>query len=182
MPFLKKDYLKAVFALTCLMAFGCDFKDGPDVNVGEVVGLRPIYSNAADMKKIEMLPPRQLENPGKIYAKGSWLLINEMAEGLHVIDNSNPRSPKLVAFISIPGNIDMAVKGNTLYVDNYTDLVAIDISDLNNIKVTERIENAFANQHRFPLQTNVYFECVNDSKGLVVGWEEATLTNPECYR
>ena len=37
----------------------------------------------------------------------------------------------------------MAVKGQTLYADNAVDLVAIDLSDINNITVTKRIKNVF---------------------------------------
>src|SRR5690606_23438324 len=45
------------------------------------------------------------------------------------IDNRNPESPLKVGFIEIPGNIDMAVNGDILYVDSYLDLVGIDISN-----------------------------------------------------
>lgn len=178
---IKNKYIKLILTLVCL-AFGACGPDDPVVNVGEVTGLRPLYRPAEEAKKIEMQPPRPLQNPGKIYVSGNWLLINEVGKGLHVIDNTDPASPEKVSFISIPGNIDMAVKGQVLYADNYTDLVAIDISNPGNIKVSSRVENAFGNQLRYPLQTNVYFECVDDSKGLVIGWEEVTLTNPECYR
>lgn len=177
----KNTYLNLILGFICLVCVACG-PDDPVVNVGEVTGLRPVYRPAEEAKKIEMQPPRALQKPGKIYVSGTWLLVNEVGKGLHVIDNSDPAAPEKVSFISIPGNIDMAVKGHVLYVDNYTDLVAIDISDPRNIKVASRVENAFGNQLRYPLQTDVYFECVDDSKGLVTGWEEVTLINPECYR
>jgi phosphoglycerate-specific signal transduction histidine kinase len=39
--------------------------------------------------------PRALERPGKMYIKGSYLFVNEIKEGIHIIDNSNPSSPNL---------------------------------------------------------------------------------------
>jgi hypothetical protein len=87
----------------------------------------------------------QLQNPGKIYIKDNYLFINEIKKGIHVIDNSNPASPKFVSFINIPGNIDMAVTDNILYADNYTDIVTIDISNPSKIGVLDRIENVFNN-------------------------------------
>ena len=39
------------------------------------------------------------------------------------------RDPKNISFINIPGNEDMAIKGNTLYADAYGDLVTFDITN-----------------------------------------------------
>ncbi|MEZ4904895.1 MAG: hypothetical protein R2822_25665 [Spirosomataceae bacterium] len=63
--------------------------------------------------------------------------------GLHVVDNANPAAPKIVAFIKIPGNGDMAVRGNILYADSYSDLVALDIADPLNIKEVGRENEVF---------------------------------------
>jgi hypothetical protein len=86
---------------------------------------------------------RELINPGKIYTKGNYLFINELKEGLHVVDNANPSSPKIIAFIKIPGNGDMAVRGNILYADSYSDLVALDISNPLNIREVGREKEVF---------------------------------------
>jgi hypothetical protein len=72
-----------------------------------------------------------------------------MDRGIHIIDNANPQSPQRIAFIDIPGNLDMAVKGNMLYADLYTDFVTLDITDPHNVvlkKVNENIlpERAWA--------------------------------------
>lgn len=88
---------------------------------------------------------KTLKNPGKIYLFGNLLLINEVDEGVHVIDNADPASPNPIAFIDIPGNVDIAMSGNILYADNYIDLLAIDISDINNIRLQKRVNDAFPN-------------------------------------
>jgi len=86
---------------------------------------------------------RTLENPGKMYFYNDFILINERKAGVHVVDNSDPNNPKNISFINIPGNIDMAVKDNYLYVDNYMDLLTLDFSDINDVKEVCRLEDVF---------------------------------------
>ncbi|TDE13968.1 hypothetical protein E0F88_18205 [Dyadobacter psychrotolerans] len=88
---------------------------------------------------------RSLERPGKMYVKGNYLFVNEIKEGIHIIDNSNPSSPKFVSFIKIPGNGDIAVRDNILFADSFSDLVALDITDPVNAKETGRVRNVFKN-------------------------------------
>lgn len=90
----------------------------------------PVIKPLEDLRKpVEVSASRELQNPGKIYYYNGYLLINERREGVHIIDNSNPATPENVAFIEIPGNLDMAVKDGILYADMYLDLVAVDISN-----------------------------------------------------
>ena len=81
------------------------------------------------VKGIATSSPQDLIEPGKIYAYKQYLLIGEVKKGIHVIDNSNPRSPQPVSFVKIPGVLDFVVKDNILYADSYMDLVALDLSN-----------------------------------------------------
>ena len=55
----------------------------------------PIYKNLSEIRvPLKTLPARILDNPGKIYIHGNYLFVNELKEGIHVIDNSNPSSPQ----------------------------------------------------------------------------------------
>ena len=83
--------------------------------------------------------PRELKKTGKIYLKGDYILVNEMHQGVHVINYKDPSNPKNLAFVKIPGNVDVAVKENILYADNYMDLVAF---NYNTGEIT-REKNAF---------------------------------------
>ena len=105
----------------------------------------PVYKTDAEIRT----PPqyqaaRPLKNTGKIYFYDKYILINELKEGIHVLDNSNPSVPQNVGFIAIAGNVDMAVKGNFLYADNYMDLITVDISTITNPRLTCRSEAVFA--------------------------------------
>ncbi|MDC0231575.1 hypothetical protein OAK19_06370, partial [Aureispira] len=87
----------------------------------------------------ELKSSQELKNPGKIYIKDDMILINEMGKGIHLVYNANPAEPKKVGFIKIPGNIDVAMKDDIIYADNYMDLVTL------NTKTGEikRVKNAF---------------------------------------
>jgi hypothetical protein len=104
----------------------------------------PVYeSKDAVRNNIKNTTPRSIEKPGKIYIRGNTIFLNEIDKGIHVIDNSNPSSPVNTGFINIPGNLDIAVKGNTLYADMYSDMVAIDITNPNSVSVKKFVYDLF---------------------------------------
>jgi hypothetical protein len=108
----------------------------------------PVYKTTAEVRaNIKSNSPTLLQNPGKIYIRGKYIFLNEVDKGIHIIDNSNPAQPHNVAFIDIPGNVDLAVKENTLYADLYTDLVAIDISNPLSVQVKSIVENVFPDRY-----------------------------------
>jgi len=98
---------------------------------------------AAARLAVDVVDPGNITAPGKIYLYGQYLFINESGKGIHIINNSDKRNPGQVGFINIPGNYDMAVKGDILYADNYVDLLAFDISNLSDIKEVNRLEGVF---------------------------------------
>lgn len=104
----------------------------------------PVTISLAEIRQgVRTETAHALETPGKIYAKGNYLFINEQKKGLHIIDNSNPAAPRIISFITIPGNGDMAVRGNVLYADSYSDLVALDISNPLEVKEVSRQKDVF---------------------------------------
>jgi len=119
--------------------------------------------------------PIEITHPGKMYFKDSFLFVNEYGKGIHVIDNSNPANPVKVAFYEIKGNVDMAIKGNILYADSFIDLLAIDITDINNPVEIDRIENVFP--EIVPEGDLWYpYAMVDKSKGVIVNWEVKKIT------
>jgi hypothetical protein len=104
----------------------------------------PVYRTKAEVRaNIKNNTAKDIERPGKIYIRGNYIFLNEVDKGVHIIDNSNPAAPRQISFVDIPGNLDMAVKGNILYADFYTDLVAIDISNPQSVVVKKFTENVF---------------------------------------
>lgn len=118
---------------------------------GVFVKMDPVYITDAQLAEpIQLQESRALENPGKIYVYGQYILINERYAGLHIIDNSNPEEPVNTGFLNIPGNVDMAVRNNVLYADNVNDLLAIDVSDMSNPVVAGRVEGVFEDSRFYP--------------------------------
>ena len=161
--------------------FSCYHIDEGDIySPEEIMGLRPIYDQSEAALLITVDPPGSLQEPGRIYTRGSNLYINEKNMGIHVLDNTDPRSPVYKSFISIPGNVNIAIKDDVFYANNHCDLVALKIVE-DTVIVLQRLKNVFPSYNE-PESFGVYFECVDDSKGLVVGWEEALLKRPQCYK
>ncbi|MGZ5283934.1 MAG: hypothetical protein ACXWDO_07730 [Bacteroidia bacterium] len=92
---------------------------------------------------VSFQPAKELKNPGKIYYKDGYIFVNERYKGVHIINNQDPKNPQNIAFIQVPGCIDMAMKGNMLYVDNAVDLVTIDLSNTQNPVITSRLTDVF---------------------------------------
>ena len=107
-----------------------------------------IYAQPEDFRvDVTTENSRSIETPGKFYFYNNFIFINELYEGVHVIDNSDPSNPQNVSFINIPGNLDIAIRGNTMYADSYVDLLTIDITDLQAPNITCRDEEVFQNYH-----------------------------------
>lgn len=153
----------------------------PNFDVDEVEGYRPIYATESE-QDVKTLPAREIENPGKIYVINEFLLVVDQLKGIHVFNNDDPENPQNVGFIQITGSNDVAVRDNILYADQATDLLAIDVSNPENVKIASRVKNVFPFGTQYPEQQGVYFECPDSDKGLVIGWEYTTLNSPKCYR
>ncbi|MCR9017430.1 hypothetical protein [Aquiflexum gelatinilyticum] len=127
----------------------------------------PVYLEMSTVRQADIIiePGKELDNPGKIYIYGDYLFINEPQKGIHILDNSNPASPKNINFINIPGNVDLAVNSEILYADNYVDLLSFDISDVRSIKMVDREEDVFKNMYS------------NFDTGQIITWKDTVLTS-----
>jgi len=125
----------------------------------------PIFAHPDEFRKdVEFLQDRELENPGKIYYFNDILVINELYEGIHLFDNSDPKNPTKMGFLKITGNVDVAIRGNLMYADSYVDLLTVDISDLQNPITLCRDEEVF-----------VVYDW-NEGQGYFVGTKETQET------
>ena len=145
----------------------------------------PAYMSYEDLRSsIQNDNSHSLVKPGKIFLYNSLILINDYESGIHIYDNGNPSSPSHVAFISIPGNVDIAVRDNILYADSYTDIVAIDISDPTNAREVGRSNNALSYTIPSGMDWNYPVAEIDESKGVVTGYTigevEETCKNEDC--
>jgi hypothetical protein len=124
--------------------------------------------------------PEALKAPGKLYIYGKYIFLNEQEKGIHIIDNSNPSAPRNIAFINIPGNVDLAVNGNTLYADSWSDLVTFDISNPQEVVAKSFVNNVFPERSvNYVVNGNVN----TDSIKVLVGWTSRdTTVDCDAYR
>lgn len=168
-----KNIYKSAFSLFLgiILISACD-----DQIIETYMANVPIYITYDELRAaIQTEEAKTLENPGKIYFYNDYLFINEYLEGIHIINNTDPSSPENIAFIKIPGNVDISIKDNILYADSYVDLVAIDISDLNNISEVNRLENILP-YILPPYDENYRVDDIDYEKGIVVDWELKKVT------
>lgn len=136
------NFLVPVLAVMALSFSGC-LKDTCHEKRTYTI-YEPVYRSVESIRsEAGIQAPRELRRPGKIYSYGNWLLINEIREGIHLINNSDPASPANVAFLAIPGNGDMAIYDDRLYADSYMDLVVFDITQMSQPQLVHRIEDQF---------------------------------------
>ncbi len=167
---LRKHFLTGLLGLLLTTVLTSCLKDSCETST-TYVRYDPQYINGKELRK-NILPeaPRPIKNAGKIYVYEGYLIINEPEEGLHIVDNRNPKAPVPVSFVPIPGNIDMAVRNNILYADSWVDLVMINIEDPANPKFAGRVEDAFPNYG------------IDPEKGYLVTYKETETTEsiPSC--
>jgi hypothetical protein len=148
----------------CLMFFFCGCRKEQRTKTYTIY--TPIYKMQTEvLANVNGTGPVPVQTVGKIYIKDNFIYLNEVDKGIHVIDNTDPSHPSQVAFLDIPGNQDIAVKGNILYADMYADLLALDITDIHHVTVTDTLHNIFTERLYV---NNVATVTVNDM--VVVGW------------
>lgn len=180
--------MRHLYLLLLIFLFGC----GPDefipsFQVESAVGMKPVYADSTN-QNISLDAPRAIEQAGKIYSYGDLLIVGEREEGIHILDNSDPRNPENLLFVTIPGNNDFAVKDGIVYADSYFDLLALQIS-MDTVIVTKRLNllgvddpSAYDLSADYPPVHDIYFECVDPSRGEIIGWVSTMIDNPQCYR
>jgi hypothetical protein len=163
----KTQKLLGIVLFTALFSVGCKDKVTQERTFMANV---PVYMSQESFENaIQSNAAKELVNPGKIYFKDQYLFINDILNGIHVIDNSNPYAPINLSYINIPGNRDLVIKGSTLYADSYTDLVSIDISDVTAVRLLNREKDIF--MPSFPLMDNDYpVYGLKDTNAVVVAW------------
>ncbi len=163
--------LKSLSAIAMIVFIfsGCDYKYKDPCKKAPTISAEDLREHYP-----KVTAPKKIEKAAKIYnyKDGDILLINEKNRGIHLIDNRNPQNPINLNFIEIPGNIDMAVKGNYLYVDSFTDLVVLDIHDLHDIKTVYRKEDIFPYNRRQAIDDmqNNSNECYRYDAGIESGF------------
>ena len=159
--------------ITLLVVLGlvsCDKKE--DGDFADYLVATPITMSLEDFKNsVDVVAPKPINESGKIYAYENYIFVNDKYKGVHVIDNSDPGSPQKVAFIKIAGNVDISIKGNFLYADSLTDLMVLDISEINTIRIVNRLEDVLRDNIVWPIADIYEYDGIDYENEILVGWD-----------
>ncbi len=147
------------------------------------IEFEPVYIQPEEFRidNIEYFESRLLENPGKIYYYNNTLIVNEKYEGIHLYDNADPSAPAYMGFISIPGNLDVSIKDNILFADNYVDLLTIDIADMRSPQLLDREEEVF-NIYTFSENLGYFVYTKETERTLELSCDDPNFNNPWFWR
>ncbi len=187
---MQKKVVLLLFAC-CLVFFSCDTTDS---EYADFLVATPLVMSSTEFKAnaVAVTDPIPIENSGKIYAYQNYIFVGDVGKGVHVIDNSNPTAPQNIAFIKLEGNADISVKNDRLFADSYGDLVVFDVSNINEIKLVNRLENAINDDYFIPVEglewpeADIYeYEDFDYTSEVIIGWNVTTerrkVAEPSVY-
>ncbi len=174
--------LPLLLLLAACDPFGTNPRPQPEPSPDEVEGYAPVYASAESAGKIAAEDVRPIEKGGKIYVKGNMLYQVEVGKGIHVININDGSNPQKLKFIHVTGAQEMSIMDNYMYTNHMNDLVVLDIADINNVQLVDRVSGMFHLVDPALPPAAGWFECVDESKGVVVGWELKKLYKPVCRK
>lgn len=132
----------------------------------------PVYLSYEELRKPLTLSASQvLEKPSKFWRTENHLFVSDLNKGIHIYNISNPAAPQELVFVNVPGVVDVAVKGNYLLADSYTDLLVIDISNPSSPSEVKRLTDVFEyNPFKVEAKTGYPVVAPDKAKGVVIGW------------
>ena len=147
----------AVLSLACVGEYGGGVPERcPEGQQAEWVNTGILFDDFRE--GIVWQEPKPINVNGKVVVYQNVLFVLEPFEGVHVFDNSNSQNPKALGFLLVPGNSDIVVKDDVLYLDSYVDLVKIGVIE-NEAMEIGRINLAFGDAYSL------------DENGIVTGAE-----------
>ncbi len=95
-------------------------------------------------RAIAIKPIQDIDTSGKIYVYQDYIFVNDVYKGFHIYNNQDPSNPVLIHFLEVPGATDMAIKNDVVYINQATDLIALELDlEAQSVTVTKRIADTF---------------------------------------
>jgi hypothetical protein len=137
---MKRSFLIITLVILLSSTFkSCGWPDEYEDTFSPTILDRTTFENS-----VKSLPSQPIIKSGKIYIKDNLMFINEENKGFHVYDYANPENPTRIGFIQILGATDLAMRDNTIYINQAVDLVTLEYNPSNNsIIINHRNKNVF---------------------------------------
>ncbi len=160
--------IKILSALLCLSLISCIFGDD-DNGTPEFTNYEAVILSRTELENsIELQAARPIAETGKIYVISDYLFVNEPNVGFHIINNQDPSNPIVERFLTTPGVTDIISKGESFYINQAVDLVALKFNgSFTAITETKRVRNIFP----VLLSPDFYYPNVGADE-IVVNWTQ----------
>ncbi len=174
---IKTHLILLIIAVTTLQSccwYG-DCNEGDDLPPSFIESqYEPVFmERPAFESTVVLAPAKPVINAGKIYVIDTFLFINEKNEGFHVFNNENPSSPSPIYFIESPGATDLAIRENIFYINQATDLIAVQVDLITGgLNVSKRIRDTFPEM----LSPDGFYPIDIPQNSVVVNWIPKTNT------
>ncbi|WP_116105200.1 LVIVD repeat-containing protein [Lewinella sp. IMCC34191] len=121
------------------------------------IGYEPIVLAESEWRNNSFpeLASESVCNPGAFYVYGDLLFILDQGEGLHILNNADNANPRPLKFIPIKGGYGLAVRNGILYVNQYIDMLAFDLSDPSSPEFLSRTEDVLVSNEMYGFSTPV---------------------------
>jgi hypothetical protein len=154
-----------------------------DSTPSTIMGYAPVYAPASSIEVIDVQAAKSTASAGKIYAYGNYAFQVDQYQGIHIIADALSAQAHKIAFLKVPLCTEIAIKNDHLYTNNVNDLVVFNINNPAQPQLVHRLKDAFPTiSQNYPPFSNVYFECPDPKKGIIIRWEEKEIKNPQCRR
>ncbi|MBO6881926.1 hypothetical protein [Winogradskyella sp.] len=169
---MKKFFLLLTVTSSLLFqaCIGWGSDDADDIDPFPTGSYEPVIMQRTDFEAATILEntPRTIENSGKIYVKDNFIFVNEVNQGFHLINNTDPTNPINIGFIKVLGSSDLSIKEDVFYANNATDLIAFKIDEATEtLTITKRLENVFP---QIWSPEGVIYYPIEDNE-VIVDWE-----------
>ncbi len=157
-------------------------------NTGDIMpalAFAPVYASVEWDAPVEMQPAKPTVTAGKIYAFRDFAFQVDQYNGIHIIENAKSAQAKKIGFLQVPFCTEISIRNNYLYTNHNNDIVVFNLANPTAPQLVKRLKDAFpavGTMQEHPPFTNVFFECPDPAKGMVVDWVQQAVQNPKCRR
>ncbi|MGR6872985.1 hypothetical protein ACU6U9_11895 [Pseudomonas sp. HK3] len=149
----KAFLIAPAFLGACFVSMGC--YEGCDDD--EFTCVEPVTLTWADLRA-DVIPvysnSTTLTSAGKIYVNGNHLFIIDNYRGVHIFDQTDNQNPIRVAFVPIPGALNLSLQGDSIYVNSFTDFLVINYQKILEGAFDQSYVSRQQNMFRAPIFSN----------------------------
>ena len=144
-----------LLACLSLLLFGCLEDTCEETITYQVYQPVVVSAEAWRSETFATVAPTEVCDASGFYVYGDYLFVLDRGAGLQVYDNRDNDHPEAVSFVAITGGQGLAVRNDILYVNQYVDLLAFDLSDPTEPTLLSRTEDVFAASEVFAYGSSI---------------------------